>query len=319
MSMTTKPTLSRILIFGASGHIGKPLTTYLTQRDPHVRLRLVTSALEKVQGLQKDFPLAEVVVANFFDLPSLERATSDVQGVFLITPSATDEQLAMTNIVTAFKKSNSVIHIIRLLGMFPEFNRHRIPTALQGGRSLPVQHPIAKAILDESGLPVTYINSGASFMDNFFLQIKSVQAEGKLIWPEHRVPFIDPRDIAEVAGQLLLSHDAKHIGQFHTMNNGADWLEFHEIAVILGDVLGGHIPYDDSEESFVRFYEPILGPFAVKSMWHFFKFEQANEVCWALNNFVERTIGRKPKTVREWLVEHREALSEGLRLGLATA
>jgi uncharacterized protein YbjT (DUF2867 family) len=309
MSTTTKPTLSRILIFGASGHIGKPLATFLTQKDPNVKLRLVTSALEKVEILQKDFPSAEVVVANFFDVPSLERATSGIQGAFLITPSATDEQLTMTNVVTAFKKSDSVIHIIRLLGMFPEFNKHRIPAILQGGRSLPVQHPIAKAILDESGLPVTYINSGASFMDNFFLQIKSVQAQGKLIWPEHRVPFIDPRDIAEVAGQLLLSDDAKHIGLFHTMNNGADWLEFQEIALILGEVLGREISYDGSEESFVRFYEPIIGPVAVKTMWHFFKFEQANEVCWALNNFVERTIGRKPKTVREWLVEHRQDLS----------
>lgn len=36
--------------------------------------------------------------------------------------------------------------------------------------------------------------------------------------------------------------------------------------------------------------------------------EEQNEVVWAPNKFVKLTIGRKPVTVREWLVEHREAL-----------
>ncbi|KAJ4350593.1 hypothetical protein N0V95_004597 [Ascochyta clinopodiicola] len=307
-----KPTLSNILIFGASGHIGKPLAAFLTNTNPNVKLRLATSAPEKRESLHEAFPSAEIVVANFYDFPSLEKATEGIEGAFLITPPATDEREVMENVIKAFKKWDTIVHIVRLLGMFPEFNKHRIPVSLQEGRSLPVEHPIAKEILDESGLPVTYINSGASFMDNFFLQIKSVQMEKKFIWPEHRVPFMDPRDIAEVAGQLLLSHNAKHIGQFHTMNNGTDWLGFEEITGIVSDVLGREISYDGSQESFVGFYEHFLGRHAVQTMWHFFKFEQANEECWALNNFVERTIGRKPKTVREWLEEHSKVLSASL-------
>lgn len=49
------------------------------------------------------------------------------------------------------------------------------------------------------------------------------------------MPFLDPQVIAEVAGRLFLSDNAKHIGAFHTMNNGHDWLSYEEVAGILGD------------------------------------------------------------------------------------
>ena len=70
------------------------------------------------------------------------------------------------------QEANSAIHILRLVGLQPEANPRRIPQSLRDhGLGLPIQHPIAKAILDESDLPVTYLNSGATFMDNFFWMI----------------------------------------------------------------------------------------------------------------------------------------------------
>lgn len=312
MSLFVKPIPESVLIFGAAAHIGKPLAEFLLRERPGIRLRLATSSPQKKEGLQKSFPSAEIVDANYYNLPSLTSAIEGMEGVFVITPGGTDEQRAMTNLVTALKESNHVIHIVRLVGVFPEFNQHRIPHAMkEAGRWLPIQHPIAKAILDQSGLPVTYINSGATFMDNFFLQMLAVREKKQFIWPEHRVPFIDPRDIAEVTGRLLLSDNAKHIGQFHTMNNGTDWLQFKEVTEIVSEILGETISYNPSQEAFINFYGPHLGIEAVKELWDFFKFEEANEVCWALNNFVERTLGRKPKTVREWLLEHRDALLTG--------
>ncbi|KAH7071780.1 hypothetical protein FB567DRAFT_554415 [Paraphoma chrysanthemicola] len=225
------------------------------------------------------------------------------------TPSDMDERTAMTNLTTALKQINKAIHVIRLVGVFPEFAPNRVPEALGPG-SLPYEHPIAKRILDESGLPVTYLNCGASFIDNLWLQIKSVLAKKTLIWPEHRVPFMDPVDIAEVAGRLLLSDNAKHIGAFHNMNNGQDWLQFREIAGILSDVLGELIAYDGSYAAYSDFYGPIMGP-KTDALWAFFKFEEAKEEYWALNNFVERTLRRKPTSYREWVVKHKDELLQG--------
>lgn len=49
-----------------------------------------------------------------------------------------------------------------------------------------------------------------------------------------------------------------------------------------------------------------MGEPTLNVIWDFFEYERDNEVVWALNDFVERTIGRKPTTSREWLIEHRE-------------
>lgn len=310
MCSFTKPIPKSILIFGAAAHIGRPLAAYLSREAPTIKLRLATSSPKKRAQLQSDFPNAEVVDANYQDVGSLSAAVDGIEGVFVITPAGFSEEPGMTNLVTALKGANSVVHVIRFVGVFPEFSQARVPKELIPG-SLPYEHPIAKRILDASGLPVTYINSGASFMDNFHLQIKSVLARKTLIWPEHRVPFIDPRDIAEVAGKLFLSDNAKHIGAFHTMNNGQDWLTFEEIAGIISDVLGEPVAYDGSFGAFSEFYAPIMGPFVVERLWNFFKFEQANEETWALNNFVERTLGRKPTSVKGWLLEHKDVLKQG--------
>ncbi|KAK7440663.1 hypothetical protein CaCOL14_013019 [Colletotrichum acutatum] len=310
MSLFIKPIPKSILIFGAAAHIGRPLAEFLTREAPAIKLRLATSSPGKKIQLQDAFPNAEVVEANYSDVTSLSAAVIDIEGVFVITPGGLSEEKAMTNLVTALKQAKNIIHIIRLMGVFPEISPSQIPTTLGPG-SLPIEHPIAKRILDASRLPVTYINSGATFMDNFWIQIKSVVAKKTLIWPEHRVPFVDPRDIAEVAGRLFLSNNAKHIGAFHTMNNGHDWLTFEEVAAMLSEVLCEPIAYDGSLEAFSAFYGSAMGPHLVQAMWNFFKYEEAHEELWSLNNFAERILGRKPTTVRDWLEEHKTVLKKG--------
>lgn len=281
----------------------------MTREAPAIKLHLATSSPNKREILQNAFPKANIVSANYNDVASLSNAVTGIEGVFVVVPSGTPETPAMTNLTTALKGANSVVHVIRLFGVFPEISPNRIPKAIDPNWA-PHQHPIAKRILDESGLPITYINSGATFMDNLWLQIIPVLEKGTLIWPEHRVPFIDTLDIAEVAGRLFLSDNAKHFGAFHTMNNGHDWLQFREVAEILSEVLERPVAYDGSYEAYSGFYGPYKGS-ELDKLWAFFKFEKANEVHWSLNNFVERTLGRKPTTFRDYVIKHKDELLRG--------
>jgi hypothetical protein len=153
---------------------------------------------------------------------------------------------------------------------------------------------------------VTYLNFGATFMDNFFWMKKGLVDERKLIWHNRLIPFIDPRDIAEVAGRLFLSDNQRHIGQFHTLNNGHDLMRFSDVAQVMSDVFGVEITHDGSREGFFRAYAH-LGDVR-QAMWDFFEYERANEVVWARNDFVERMLGRQPVTVRAWLQENARAL-----------
>jgi uncharacterized protein YbjT (DUF2867 family) len=307
-SINRKPIPRSILIFGATGHIGRPLATFLHRAAPQIQLRLATSTPERVDDLRRAFPYAEPVHANYFDLPSLESATDGIEGVFVNTTGGTDERLAMTNLVTALQKAGTAVHVLRLLGLQPEANPLRIPQPLRdSGTTLPVQHPIAKQILDWSDLPVTYLNIGATMMDNFFWMAEGLRRERKLIWHNRLIPFIDPRDIAEVAGRLFLSDNHRHIGQFHTLNNGHDLMRFSQVAELMTDVFGEKITHDGSKEGFSAAYSRQLGPLH-EELWEFFEYESANEVVWARNDFVERTLGRKPRTLREWLAEHAQLL-----------
>lgn len=308
MPLNTKPIPKSVLIFGASAHIGRPLAQFLNREAPSVKLRLATSNPSKTESLYKSFPAAEVVIASYYDADSLKAAVDGIEGVFVVSPPGTNEEKAMSNLVTALKASGSAIHILKLLGMQPEANIRRFPKAiLQNELSLPMQCIRAKQILDESDLPVTYLNSGATFMDNFFWMKRALKEEHKLIWPERLIPFIDPRDIAEVAGRLLLSNNQRHISQFHTMNNGNDLLRFSDVAEIMTEVWGVKITYESSREAFLKEYGQRLGPVAQRLL-DFFDYEEQNEVVWAPNKFVELMIGRKPTTVREWLLEHKDAL-----------
>lgn len=309
MPYNRKPIPNSVLIFGAAGHIGGPLAAFLTREAPAIRLRLASHDSARAAALRGQFPEATVVLADYADRASLVLALSDIEAVFVLTPTNTDEAVAMTNFVEAVRSTGTQPHIVRLIGIQPESNPQRIPKSLRDhGLGLPIQHPIAKTVLDKSGIPVTYLNSGATFMDNFARWMAPALRERRtLVWPERLIPYIDPVDIAEVAGRLFLSDNHRHIGQFHTMNNGQDILQFREVAELMSDVWGEPIAYDGSKAAFFSQYQ-AMGAARLQFLWDFFQYEQDNEVVWARNDFVERMIGRRPTSVREWLGANRVAM-----------
>lgn len=305
-------------IFGASGHIGGPMARWLRYYAPQVKLRLISSNEEKAARLRAEFPDCEVAIGDYYDLPSLTTAVAGMEGLFVICTNATLEEPAMGNLVKAVKASGTLIHMIRCLGMFPAFNPRRIPEVLSKMVvGLETQHPIAREILDEAELPVTFFNLGASFMDNFLSMRQSILSPGKVTWPNRRVPMIDPREIGEAAARILLSDNARHIYQFHTLNNGQDQVYMSDMVKTMSDVLLMDIEHDSSWEGFHALMEPAIKagkapPMLAEYLWNFFRFEDANDVAWSLNNFLETTLGRKPNTVRSWMQEHREQLRAGL-------
>ena len=309
MPYNQKPIPNSVLIFGAAARLGGPLAAFLAREAPSVRLRLATHSVAKVHALQERFPTAEVVVADYLDLPSLREAFQDMEAAFVVTPSGTDERPAMTNLVEAAKASARLVHLLRIVGIQPEANPRRIPQCLrENGLGLPIQHPIAKQILDESDLPVTYLNCGATFMDNLLAPptVERLRAARTFVWPERLIPFVDPRDVGEVAARLLLSDNHRHIGQLHTVNNGHDLLRFQEVGQLMSEVWNEPIAYESSKDAFFATYAQMGA--RRQYLWDFFQYEQDNEVVWACNDFMERMLGRKPTTLRDWLIEHRDAI-----------
>lgn len=69
------------------------MAEWVALNGPQIKLRLVTSSEESVQEAH---PGAEVVVANYYHLPSLLSAFEGIEACFVVTPDFLDEQHAMS-------------------------------------------------------------------------------------------------------------------------------------------------------------------------------------------------------------------------------
>ncbi len=306
MSYKKKPIPKSILIFGAGNHIGKPMAKFLEKEAPQIKLRLVTSRDEGLEPLRQEFPNAEVVKADYMDIPSLEAAVADMEGMYVASPHMLPGGLVTENLVAAIKKSGNPVHIIRQVAFMPEYNWRLLPEPMRQMMGGEYPDLAIKRIFEESGLPVTFINFGASFMDNLIYQMgRGIREERKMIWHPRKVPLIDPRDISEIAARLLLDDNAGHIGLLHTLTNNQDNMRYSEIPAIMTELYGEPIEYVGGKELFIKEYTPVFGP-AVEFLWNFFEFESSYEEGWALNDFGERFLGRKMTTLREWLVEYKD-------------
>jgi uncharacterized protein YbjT (DUF2867 family) len=314
VTFDTKPIPRTVAIFGANAHIGKPLARFLRFKAPHLKLRLIYSNLATVASLRDNFPDAEVSHASYFDRASLEAAHANMEGIFVVTPTYLDEQIAMSNLVASVEKAGSAIHIIRIVGHEPEQALDRVPVALREfGSGTATQHFVARKILNASGLPVTCLNIGASYMDNFIKIAEITRRTKVLVWPQRYIPYVDPREVGEIAARLLLSPDRRYINQFLTINNGHDLLTSDSVAAMMSDVVLETISQDGSREAFLREFTGIWEkrynrPGVAKYLWEFFAYEAENSAFHSLNDLAERILQRKPMTLRAFFQEHRQLI-----------
>jgi NmrA-like family len=313
MSQYLKKVPSSIAIFGASGHIGGAAASWLAYHAPQVKLRLISSNDASAARLRDSYPGAEVVVANYLDAASLETALAGIEGVFAMAAEGLPQEVCAANLAQALQASGSLVHLIYAQVCFSDLNISRMTDLMHKYR---FGEPIGRKIMEESGLPVTVFNLGATFIDNFLT--KPMLSPGKLTWANRRVPWIDPREIGEAAARLLISDDARHLYQFQTLNNGQDKMDMADAVQMMSDVLKMDITLDCSREGLTGLFEPAvkaghLPPDLPQLMWDFFTFEDAYEHTWSRNDFLESVLGRKPLTVRAWMQEHRNQLLAKLR------
>lgn len=324
-----KKPLESILIFGASAHIGGPLARHVTDNAPDVRLRLATSSKAKAEKLKIDFPKAEVVVADYYDLPSMRAATKGMEGVFLVSPDFLDEHIAMAVFRRAVTDNGVVRHVIRILADPPGVTLHHVPKEMHAfGGGTAIQNLIAKDFLEKTDLPITYLNSAGWYFDNYktWLAAPILQKRTLTMSAPRRVLYFDPNELGEVAARIFLSDDARHIGGSYQCDNGQDLTSFEEAAALMSEIFGVKIAYDGSDEGFMReigeparAYWSNVGAFAngqdpAEYFLAYWRFEQANENAWRRTDFAGRILGRTPRSLRQWLTENRDFFIKGMGL-----
>ncbi|MGQ4615642.1 NmrA family NAD(P)-binding protein [Nocardia sp. R7R-8] len=313
MKQEIRPAPERILVFGASGHVGGPAAAAIAAAPDAPALRLATSSAEKAAELRAGFPSAEVVQASYTDVAGLVAAFDGVDAAFLITPDfRIDERQAMINISAAAYAAGTQPHLVKLVGVTIGVNNvNELRTALRDTPGPSLQYQQARAVLNASGLPVTFLNCFANFMDDFLtVWLPPVLNRRVLAAPYDRSSlFVDTRDVGEAAAQLLLRpHNREHDGYMRHIT-GTQRIKFSEIAGIMTDILGVEIAYEDDPHKFKSelgdLFTAHYGPGVIDWFLAFSENEQKEEPLFIVTDELRYLLGREPRTLREFFEERR--------------
>lgn len=282
-----------ITITGSTGTIGSDLVHLLSDAGAPTRAIL--------RDLRKLRPLPGVVWAraDLADPRLLEPALAGTTRLFLLTGN--DEGFA--------RLQGDVIRAAEQLGVTHVVKLSALGASDHSNSAIGREHWEAEQALIQSGLPWTILRPH-SFMQNWLDDAaESVRADGVIYAPigEGRVPFIDTRDIAEVAARILLDPDP-HIGKKYTLTGG-EVVGYDEVAAALTDATGRPVAYYpiSLEEARARLEDRGTPDFLIDATLAIAAYQKAGGPTERVSDDVERILGRPPRTVREFTRDYAEA------------
>jgi uncharacterized protein YbjT (DUF2867 family) len=283
-----------ILVIGATGNIGTALIRTLAAKG-----------IDCIAGIRNEAKADEIkslgvplVDFNFDDPRTMENAFRKSERAFLLlplTPSLVEHGLAA---IRAAKEA-SISFIVRS----SEFQADRASTEL----AFRSQGMVDDA-LRESGIPCSIIRPNF-FMQNFAVYYReSIRRKNTFYLPQGsgRISFVDVRDIAEAAAELLIS-PAEHAGLTYDLT-GPESLSNHDVASLLSDTLSKRVEYAPLDES-VAIEDmrqrglPEWNIEFVTSLHRYVRDGRMAEVAKAVGDI----IGKRPRSFTDFINDHREA------------
>src|SRR5438477_533246 len=223
-----------VLVTGATGTIGRDVAMRLSEKGASVRAGVRDQAKARKQ-FGADIAL---VPFDFENEKTFFGAFEGVEKVFLLPPLLPNQLEVMNTFVDAAKRAG-IRHIVKLsaIGVDDETQ----PIAIKG-------HAANEQHIRESGLAFTFLRPN-SFMQNFITFFSPRNGAIHLPWGSGKASFVDTRDIASVAAEVLMSdgHDEK----IYTLTGPAA-LGIADVARILSEAVRREFKYVDVPESAAR-------------------------------------------------------------------
>ncbi|MCV2352539.1 SDR family oxidoreductase [Paucibacter sp. B2R-40] len=224
--------MSTILVIGASGTVGSELSSLLTQAGHTVR-----------KATSRTPTAPDQVHLNLLTGEGRDAAFAGVdQAFFLAPPGHTRQDLLLNPLVDA-ARAEGVQKVVLMSAM-----------GANADEAAPLR--LAERHLEASGLAFNVIRPNW-FMQNFnTFWLHGILNQGQILLPtgEAKGSFIDARDIAAVAAELLVSD--RFNGQDFDLT-GPEALDHHQVAALLTQASGKRIGYTDISPEAMR--EGLLG------------------------------------------------------------
>lgn len=275
----------KILVIGATGTVGAPLTAELVAKGESVKAGTHSG---------KTVPGAESVRFDFSDPSSFGPAFEGVDRVFLLLPTGTldiYEKLAPVIEFAAARKVKVVMQSV---------------FGVEADDEIPYRR--AEILLERSGIPYVILRPNW-FSDNFHVFWLEGIRHGAIAVPagEGKSSFVDARDIAASAAAALTTD--RFDGKAFSLTGPAA-LGYAEAAAIIAGAIGKPVAYqavdDDAfvgiltgagvPEAYARFLASIFYP--VRQGW-----------TATVTDAVETLTGKAPRSVADYVADNKEKLA----------
>ncbi|MEU1429731.1 NAD(P)H-binding protein [Nocardia sp. NPDC005746] len=277
-----------VVITGATGTIGSEVVRLLAERD--VKVRAVTRNPEQAR-----VPAGvEVVRGDYADTDSMAAAFSGAEAAFLVGLLGPD-YVELDRALVAAARAAGVRRLVKLSAIGtgdPELGR------------VGTWHMPGEQAVRESGVDWTILRP-SSFASNTRSWVAPIQAGQPVpnMTAAGAQGVVDPRDVAAVAAEALLSDD--HAGRIYTLTGPAA-LTTHDQAAALAAALDRAVEVTDIPLDVARGFmlesglseEYADGALAGQA----FVRDGGNAI---VTGDVEQVLGRAPRTYADWVRDHR--------------
>ncbi|MHA1564612.1 MAG: NmrA family NAD(P)-binding protein [Alphaproteobacteria bacterium] len=282
-----KPT---ILITGATGKTGFFAAKALLEKGYTVKAmaRKKSETTNELKALG-----AEIVIGNFHDLASLEKAMAGVERAYLVYPPEDGLLEATANFIVA-AHSNGVKAIV---------NMSQLPVRKYHGSPLTRQHWLAEQMLDLTSMIVAHVRPGFFAEMLYLMNGANILQHGKMYLPHgnaYHAP-IAGEDIGRSVAAILdrpEEHDRKRL-----ILTGPDRVSQGDIAAIASNVLDTsieYVPVSGAQWAEAVSQTGLMSEFLVKHLVEVGK-DYRNDVFDEVTTTVADLTGRKPMGIKAFI------------------
>lgn len=282
-----------ITVTGSTGTIGSHLVEVLAREG------VPTRAILRDPAKARRLPHVVWAQADLSDASLLEPALAGTDRLFLLTGN--DPGFGRIQIdVLRVAAQVGVRHVVKLsaYGASPRSN-----SAI--GRE---HWEVEQALQQQSAMGWTILRPH-SFMQNWLDDgAESVRAEGRIYSPieDGRVPFIDARDIADVAA-VVLKDPAPHAGKKYYLSGG-EAVGYADVASAISEATGREVTYQpiSMEEARARMEARGTPAPLIDATLALAAYQKAGGPTAQVSGEVERILGRPPRTIRDFARDYAE-------------
>jgi uncharacterized protein YbjT (DUF2867 family) len=296
-----------ILVTGATGTVGSEVVKQLMSSQSSSSYNIIRAAVHSQNKADRfrQYRGVEIVNMDYSKPETIADALNRVDKLFLLTLPSPNMAHISSSLVKEAKKKNDLKHIVKL---------SVIEVDAEPGTTIGRLHRQEEKIIEESGIPYTFLRSGAFMQNfvNFFGQTIKNQNAFCLPTGDGKVSFVDVRDIAAVATDILLTKSngsQQHNNKAYDIT-GHDALSYSQAAEILSKVIGKKISYIDIPEEDARKGMKKMGmeDWLIDAIMEFYYIIKAGHAS-RTTNAVEQITGRKPVAFEQFVRDYASSFS----------